>query len=407
MMSDRSFALRARVVLPVCGPPIDGGIVTVRGGEIISVGKRGDQSHIIDLDDAVLLPGFVNAHTHLEFSDLASPLGAPGSSLPDWIREVIGHRRGAAGGVMAIAAGLNECLVGGTTTVGEIATSDWHLSDTLPAVRPRTVMFREAIGPTLPRAHAAGEMAEQFLQAARFPSDVLPGLSPHAPYTVHPQLLAKLVELSQRHRVPLAMHLAESREELELLNLSSGPFREMLEAVGAWDGAEEVRLSCTLDYLSELARAERALVIHGNYLDDDEIEFLAEHQDRMAVVYCPRTHAYFDHDPYPLAEMLAAGVTMALGTDSRASNPDLRMLGEIGQVASDHSGVRPDKILELATLGGARALGLADQIGTLEPGKRADLVAVEIRPAGSNAVQDLVLGESRAVGTWVAGVRVC
>jgi len=373
----------------------------VREGLILHVGTDSQGAPVEDLGDVALFPGFVNAHTHLEFSDLQRPLGAPGMPLPDWIGEVLAHRRAVGGGSTAIAAGLRECVISGTTMVGEIATRDWRNSE-IPPWHPGVVMFYEAIGPTLARAHSAAEAAEAFLQAA--PREgIQAALSPHAPYTVHTRLLEALVALSQKYRVPLAMHLAETREELELLNLGSGPFREMLEAVDAWDGAEDARLSCILDYLTELSRAERALVIHGNYLDDDEVAFLADHHDRMAVVYCPRTHAFFDHEPYPLSEMLEAGVTLAIGTDSRSSNPDLSMLAEICSVAASHPKISPERIFELATLGGARALGMAKQIGTLETGKRADIVAL-----GAERVEPfegLLSATASVVGTWICGER--
>jgi aminodeoxyfutalosine deaminase len=409
-MPNDCIALRARYVLPICGPAIAGGVVVFRGGEIVSVGSETHGAPVEDLGDVVLLPGFVNAHTHLEFSDLAAPLGTAGTILPDWIREVIGHRRGGtAGGEVALAAGLAESLAAGSTTLGEIATIDWRLAAGIPAVRPTTMMFHEAIGPTLPRAQAASAAAEEFLKAATQVPDVLPALSPHAPYTVHPRLLESLVELSRRYRVPLAMHLAESREELELLNLGSGPFREMLEAVDAWDPAEDARLSCVLDYLTELARSERALVIHGNYLDDEEIAFLGEHAQNMAVVYCARTHQFFDHEPYPLTELLAAGVTMALGTDSRASNPDLSLLEEARCLARHHPGVNPARILEIATLGGAKALGLERRVGTIEAGKRADLIAVSTGASsadGVEVVESLLSDGTRVTDVWLGGRRV-
>jgi cytosine/adenosine deaminase-related metal-dependent hydrolase len=410
-MSELPVALRARFVFPVCGPPIADGVVVVQGTEIVSVGSDTQGAGVKDLGDVALLPGLVNAHTHLEFSDLAVPLGTPGSNLPDWIREVLGHRRGGqAGGTAAIAAGLTESLRGGCTTVGEIATSDWRTAESLPALRPTTVMFHESLGPTLPRAQQAAANAAAFLQGNVSAQGIFPALSPHAPYTVHPRLLESLVELSQRYRVPLAMHLAESREELELLNLGSGPFRDMLEAVGAWDPTEGARLSCVLDYLTELARGERALVIHGNYLDDEEITFLAEHAQKMSVVYCPRSHQFFEQEPYPLAEMLGAGVTLALGTDSRASNPDLAMLEEIRSASQSHPHVSPAKILEMATLGGAQALGLAARVGTLEIGKRADLVAVNLEGSASasgDPVEILLNEGSRVAGTWLAGRPMC
>jgi len=403
--ADAPIALRARIVLPISGPPIDGGIVTIAAGKIVSVGSDGGGAAVKDLGDVALMPGLVNAHTHLEFSDLAAPLGTAGAILPDWIADVMSHRRQAADPARTIRRGLEECAAAGTTTLGEIATRDWR-GDELPAVRPTAVVFHEAIGPTLPRAQAAAAAAEAFLAAPTTAAGVLPGLSPHAPYTVHPHLLAALVELSRAHHLPLAMHLAESREELELLTLGSGPFRDLLEDVGAWDASEGARLNCILDYLTELARAQRTLVIHGNYLDDEEIEFLAEHAGTMSVVYCPRTHAFFDHEPYPLRQMLDAGVAMALGTDSRASNPDLSMLAEMQCIAERHADVSPEEILRMGTLGGAAALGLESECGSIEVGKRADFVAVSVDPGLDDSLDGLVRGASKVVGTWIGGVEL-
>src|SRR5262249_11550758 len=135
------------------------------------------------------------------------------------------------------------------------------------------------------------------------------------------------------------------------------------------------------DYLQFLATAHRSLVIHGNYLAADEIEFLAVHRDRMSLVYCPRTHAYFSHEPYPLAEAFAAGVHFAVGTDSRASNPDLRLLEELRVIARDYPSILPESILRMGTLAGAEALGLAEFLGSVTPGKRTALATV---PLGSN-----------------------
>jgi cytosine/adenosine deaminase-related metal-dependent hydrolase len=269
---------------------------------------------------------------------------------------------------------------------------------------PTTVVFREAIGPTRARAGEAAAAAEAFLAATGSEADMLPGLSPHAPYTVHPQLLASLVELSRRFHVPLAMHLAESKEELELLHSGSGAFRELLESVGAWEEAAGSRLSSVLDYLRELVRAPRALVIHGNYLNAEEIAFVAEHGETMSVVYCPRTHAFFGHDAYPLARLLAAGVNVALGTDSRASNPDLSLFEEMRSAAARHPGVDPAAILRMGTIGGATGLGIAERSGTIEPGKRADLTVVALGDERARDPHELLFApEARVVRTYLGG----
>jgi cytosine/adenosine deaminase-related metal-dependent hydrolase len=358
-----------------------------------------------DLGDVAIVPGLVNAHTHLEFSALPHPLGTPGISLPDWLRLVIEHRQAA--GVdpyQAVARGLEECLAAGTSAVGEIATTDWRAADALPQTMPSTVMFHESIGPTPARAQSAIAAAQKFLAVQGTRPDVLPALCPHAPYTVHPHLLSSLVELSRQYRVPVAMHLAESREELELLLLSAGPIRELLESVGAWEPSDSGRLACIGDYLAELAKAHRALVIHGNYLDGEQVAFLAAHRQTMSVVYCPRTHDYFGHEPYPLASRLAAGVAMALGTDSRASNPDLNVFEEMRFVAAHHPDVDPAAVFRLGTLGGAASLGLDDRTGTIEPGKQADLAIVAL---GDHASADphewLFAPESRVVQTCTRG----
>ena len=400
------LALQARYVFPVAGPPIADGMVAIRGSKIVAVGRNLAGTAVRDLGNVAILPGLVNAHTHLEFSRLAAPLGTPGMPLPAWIREAVAYRRATAdaGNTAAVAQGLRESLAAGTTTLGEIATSDWRLAGAAAADAKMSVrMFYELIAPLADRVPDAVLAAERFLNAAATPT-VLPALSPHAPYTVHPQLLAALVALGQRFQVPLAMHLAESREEIELLRSSSGPFAELLGDLNAWDPQPSARYPRVLDYLQQLARAPRVLVIHGNYLDDEETHFLAAHAGTMAVVYCPRTHHFFRHPAYPLARLMEWGVSMALGTDSRASNPDLSLLAEMRFVAEQHPEVDRSAVLTLGTLGGARALGVADQVGTLEAGKQADFAIVQIDPGTAKDPHELVFAPSaRAVQTWVQG----
>ncbi len=233
------------------------------------------------------------------------------------------------------------------------------------------------------------------------------GLSPHAPYTVHPDLLADTVELSIRHEAPLAMHLAESLEEIEFLRDGSGRFRELLDSRRVYDPASRPRGSRPLDELLVLSRAHRALVIHGNYLDDEEIEFLGQNRRQMALVYCPRTHAWFGHAPYPLEKMLAAGAIVALGTDSRASSPDLSLLAEMRHVARTFPALSRATVLELGALAGARALGRDAEIGTLEPGKLANLAAIRLPEEKSADPHEMLLDcDGEVAGTWIRGNKV-
>ncbi|MEM9702781.1 MAG: amidohydrolase family protein, partial [Planctomycetota bacterium] len=221
---ERPMALTARWVMPMDGPPIRGGTVELApDGCIAAVHDRTDaRSGADDLGDAVLLPGFVNCHTHLEFSDFAGPLPAEGT-FADWIGATVTARRQRPGAVMdRVNRGLAESLAAGVTTVGEIATAGWDAA-LVPAAeaRPRIVAFGELIEPHDPAA--ALRAAQSFLDAAGDPSDLQRGLSPHAPYSVHPAIPTLLVAHEQTAAARWAVHLFETREELELMKHGTGP----------------------------------------------------------------------------------------------------------------------------------------------------------------------------------------
>lgn len=373
----RPITLHARWVFPVVGDPIPNGWVTIDGHRIVAVGQCRGEGEIRELGNAAILPGLVNAHVHLEFSDLRSPLGERGIGLVDWIRLVMAYRRNAQVDASdAIALGLQESIRHGVTALGEIAQANWPI-ERLTALPIDATLFQELIAPTAVRVAAALDLAESHLRTCA-EARCRAGLSPHAPYSVHPDLLAAVVRMSAVEQVPVAMHLAESREEIELLQHGTGPLRTFLEEIGAWNPALIRPNTRPIDYLRLLATAHRSLVIHGNYLDDEEIALLGQNASQMAVVYCPRTHDWFAHDAYPLQRMLDAGVAVALGTDGRGSSPDLSLLAEMRFAAQKHPGVGFDRILRMGTLGGAAALGRDGEIGTIEPGKRADLTIVAL-----------------------------
>ncbi|MEQ8846865.1 amidohydrolase family protein [Botrimarina sp.] len=232
------------------------------------------------------------------------------------------------------------------------------------------------------------------------------GVSPHAPYTASPQLIRELVSVAASRGMPVAMHLAESPEELLLLQEGRGPFQEILEERGMWDPWVIGRGSAPLDYLRMLTRAPKSLVVHGNYLDYSELAMMARQAGSMSLVYCPRTHAHFKHQPYPLAAALGLGVPVCLGTDSRASNPDLSILSEMREVAERYPSVPPETILRMGTLSGAEALGLED-VGAIRPGALADMVAVPL-PKGAKGrpaelLRALLWCEEQPETVWIGG----
>jgi cytosine/adenosine deaminase-related metal-dependent hydrolase len=356
-----------------------------------------------DRYNTALIPGFVNAHTHLEFSDLKRPLGKPGMPFVDWIRAVIEYRHLVQAEpdrlsdlrwpyARPVEEGLREAVSAGTIAIGEIT-----------AVRPQAELSGIDVTAFLELRGPRGEDADEQLGAAaaflRLPFEYRQGLSPHAPYTVHPTLLERAIDLCRNRNVPLAIHLAESREEIDFLQSARGPLRDLLAERGLLEMDESSRLGTPLDYLHRLAAAPRSLVIHGNYLNEAEIDFLATNSKRMSVVYCPRTHAYFGHEAHPWQMMLQRGVNVALGTDSRASNPDLSMLEEV-RFLVHHCGASPREALQLGTLAGAMALGIDDLYGTLSPGKTATFVRVALpNDASGDPYERLLHPKSRPIMT--------
>ena len=199
------------------------------------------------------------------------------------------------------------------------------------------------------------------------------------------------------------MHLAESREEIELLDARTGPLVDRLSHLDAWYPDVIPRGTRPADYLRLLAQSHRALIVHGNYLKQEDFQVLSENRARLTVVYCPRTHRYFAHRPYPLAQLLAHGIPVALGTDSRATNPDLHIMEEIRAASQLHASVAPAAVLEMGTINAARALGLDRRLGTLEAGKRAALTIVPLPDHDAPDPAELLLASAQPARRFTPG----
>lgn len=339
------------------------------------------------------MPGLVNAHTHLEFSDCHEPLSAAGG-LPAWIGRVIETRRLRATCTVAqvdkaVADGLAESIAAGTTCLGEIATA--VRPSYLHGHGPRLRVFREVLGLSLSAAARASAASRSDL-ARLTRSGVAVGLSPHAPYSTAASLAAELRpsggrDPASRGGMPNAMHLAESREEMEFVRDGRGPFRDLFAMLGLMpDGMPP--LLPPAEWISRLARCPRGIVVHGTFLPEDPpaLARLARHRDRLAVVVCPRTALALGGQLPPLAAFRKAGVRVAIGTDSRASTPDLSVLAE-GRVLIDAGVADPAEVLGMVTVQGGWALGFAHAVGTLLPGRSADLVIMRPRAPVATASQ--------------------
>jgi cytosine/adenosine deaminase-related metal-dependent hydrolase len=358
-VSEATYA--ARWIFPVDRPPIPGGTITIRADKIVAVEPFGVRKSDIDLGDVAIVPGFVNAHTHL---DLTGARGQcpPTPDFTQWLRSVIAFRRGRTPEQVQadIAAGIAECLRFGTTLIGDIASdgASWDLLSRAPC---RSVVFHELLGLTEERAKQNWARAQDWLTAHPNIDATIAGISPHAPYSVRRTQYSVL----STEPLPITTHLAETQAELELLRTQTGPFVDFLKELGVWDPTGLVG-----DPFDVIRLLPRGLFVHGNYLDP-----ATPFTKQQSLVICPRTHAAFGHPHHPFPKM---NVRVALGTDSLASNPDLDLWAEARFLAWNYPDVPFGAILQMATLNGAIALGLGDITGSLTPGKSADLVALPI-----------------------------
>ncbi|HWG42092.1 MAG TPA: amidohydrolase family protein [Gemmataceae bacterium] len=395
------WTLTARWIFPVSGPPLPGGTVTIAGERIVAVEAHGQRRPNMDLGEVAVLPGLVNAHTHLDLTGLRGKC-APTADFTGWLRQVIAHRRNITPEQIEtdVRAGLAESLRYGTTLLGDIAGQglSWPILVDAPI---RSVVFYELLGLPKARADQALAFAQDWLVAHPATNNCRPGLSPHAPYSVGTGLFARTALLARSPKRPLAVHLAETRDELELLHHRRGPFVAFLKQLGVWDPDELAESPSQV--MKVCNQRIPKLFVHANYLAPS-----ARIPRNSTVVYCPRTHAAFGHSPHPFRDFLARGIRVALGTDSLASNPDLSILGEVRYLHRLCPDVAGDVLVRMATLSGAEALGWADETGSLEAGKSADVIVVSLTPEKSSdpyprlLASDLLVQRVMWRGQWVA-----
>lgn len=413
-MRSSSLTIAARYIFPVEGEPVEHALLRIDRGRIAEVGPRNGRGVDLDLGNVAVTPGFVNAHTHLELGPIP-PAGAdpdgPENEV-DWLRRVIAQRRKAGADaeplLSAVAKNLDESLAAGTTFLADTTTAGLSWGS-VAAAPLRAVVFAELIGLRRERALQTNDEAWTWIGKVE-PGDQVaacarPGLSPHAPYSTSGWLYHR----AAASRLPLSTHLAEMPEELELLETGGGPLRAFLEDLGAWDDDWEPIGPRPSDYIrkKELRDADW-LVAHGTYYDPSEFWQLrpeaAPNGRRVAVAFCPRTHARFGHAPHPYRAMLERGVVVCLGTDSRASSPSLSVLDEIRFLNRRDPTLGGPLLLTMATLFGAWALRGEATTGSLVPGKTADLAVIALPDREAQDPHDLILESNLPVlGTVFEG----
>lgn len=369
--------LRADTILALDGSPPYAGAVRVEGSIIRECGSAlqpvpGEE--VLDLGDAILMPGLINAHCHLDYTGFRRAI-FPGKSFADWIKQINALKGNftPADYLSAIQEGFRLLQQGGCTTVLNIECFP-ELLVRLPPPPLRTWWFLELID--IRQRIQGDEMLLGALQFFESHPDWLGGfgLSPHAPYTASIELYRLAKRCSEELAMPFTTHIAESVEEQDMFLRAQGPLYEFLEKLGR--NMSDCGQGSSLSHLMEFGLLnDHCLAVHMNYLQDYDFASLSRRP--LHIVHCPLCHDYFGHARFPLEDLEAAGCNICLGTDSLASNDTLDLRAEIRCAREQYPDIAPRRWIEMATLHPARALRLENKLGILKPGAWADLAAFD------------------------------
>ena len=355
----------------------------------------------VDLGSVAILPGLVNAHTHLELSGLRGQV-PPTRTMPEWVGDLMARRRAHdEGSTIAIERAVVEADAAGTAVVGDV-TNSLETVGPLATSRLATRLFYELIGFAPRDARGRATAARARLQALAPAPGLRTSLAAHAPYSVSPALLSA-IGVDGAAKPPCAVHLAESVAEIEFLQRGTGPWRQLLERLEVWDPEWMVPECDPVDYLERVGLLVPGLLVaHGVQLTAGGMAKLAA--AGAALVTCPRSNAWTGAGVPPIERFYRAGLAVAVGTDSLASCPDLNLFAELAELRRLAPSVPANALLESATRQGARALGFDDEFGTIEPGKRARLLVVSIPESVVDVEEYLVGGIEPDQVVWLEDV---
>jgi cytosine/adenosine deaminase-related metal-dependent hydrolase len=409
--------LRARALLPISTPPVENAAIVIFGDRIVVAGSwerigrefaSPNEAPVFDLGDVVLLPGLVNAHCHLDYTDMAG-FWPPPKKFTDWIPQMLAAKAEWSYSNYASSwlNGAKMLLQSGTTTVADIEAAPELLPEVWNSTPLRVISFLEMTSVRSKREPA--EIIDEALKKI----DSLDhrrcsaALSPHAPYSTSPDLLRLCALAAREKRLRTAVHVAESQQEYEMFAHASGEMFDWLKRNGRDNS--DCGLGTPAQHLDRAGLANgNFIAVHANYLDEADFGLLA--MRKASVVHCPRSHEYFQHKKFPLDSLLAADVNVCLGTDSLATvtkngkeTLELNLFSEMQAFSRHNPGVAPETILKMATVNGARSLGLAGKIGEISSFACADLIAIPFAGQISDAARTALNFQGRVGASMIGG----
>jgi cytosine/adenosine deaminase-related metal-dependent hydrolase len=418
----------ARWVLPIISAAINDGVVAIEGTKIVAVGKASEiiprfpGAGIQNFGASVILPGLINAHSHLELTVMRGFLEGEEQDFFAWLRKLTIARLAMTPDDLFVSAtcGAIEAVRAGITCVGDSSSFAAQSMKALREIGLRGTVYQESFGPDAKLAHDnVAKLRDQLAALRVLESEIVrAGVSPHAPYTVSAPQLELISRLAIDEKLPLMMHAAESASEQSFMMEGTGAFADNLRSRSIEWKAPGIS---TIQYLSRLGVLDtKPLLAHCITVDDEDIAVIKS--SGAGIAHCPKSNAKLGHGRAPFAKFIAAGVRVGLGSDSVASNNNCDLIEEArfatllgrvsearpsGRAALAHDAiadarasdtVSADQALFAATLGGARVLDLDNRIGALAAGMQADLIAVGLegvhqRPV-SNAADTLIFSSS-------------
>ena len=394
--------LTSSIIVPSASDAVlieNGAVAIIKGviratGPLESIVKRFPNQQIHQFRNCVLLPGLINLHTHIELPALLHKIKA--DTFPDWILHLIRVKKGLHDTDYSSSAreNIETLLRTGTTTVGDICTH----GESLPLLRKsglRAMIFHEIIsmGP-MDKGHEGPKLNVRISKERRTSNLIHQGLSPHSPYTVSEIMLRQIKKMAKTHTFMLCMHVAESKDEIRLLQGGKSGLTKLYQLAN-WNPSWAPIASSSFEYLQRIGiLASNFVAVHAVQIAHVDIAIMKK--SRVSIAHCPRSNRETGVGRMALSKFLDAGITVGLGTDSLASSPNLNMWDEMRYACKIHKkdGITAKDIFRLATIGGARALGMGKEIGTIEAGKKADLIAVPLPKKNTGDIYSDLLRET-------------
>ncbi|MFP4105218.1 MAG: amidohydrolase family protein [Phycisphaerae bacterium] len=402
---DRPWSVSADWILPGDGRRLRNGILRGNGPLVEAVGtvrQVPPTPNHRELGEVILLPGLINAHVHLELTHMRGKI-SPGRPITQWLYGIIRKRpQDEDQQRAAVQAGAAEALAAGTTCLVDVSSGNnaWAVLQDFPL---RKICLSEIVG-IGPRAKDAMSAVGKTIRGCKEDERLGFGISPHSPYATAESVYIKCIAAAHKRNWPVATRLAETEAERQFLTRGSGKFFEFLARLGMIDMSVDVHGCKPVEFARRVGMLDRRSLLFGvNYIGDDELAILQT--SRASVVYSPGAAAYFGRSGHRYPEMLRRGINVALGTDSLACNDSLDVLQEMRRIRRDAQ-VDNDTILRMATLNGARALGMDDRLGSLEPGKTADFFTVTTDSDLADPLEAILTAPTNVQQVTIAGGTV-